>query len=85
MIEENTIGVVIPCKENEELIASLEYTLSVKRRLQKHCVSVRYYELEEMIKLGIVREISGVYILSNPDYYNKEIGLDINTGQDYIC
>ncbi len=84
MIDENTIGVVIPCEENEKLIASLEYTLSVKRRLQKYCVSVRHYELEEMIKLGIVCEISGVYILSNPDYYNKEIGLDINAGQDYI-
>ena len=84
MIDENTIGVVIPCEENEKLIASLEYTLSVKRRLQKYCVSVRHYELEEMIKLGIVREISGVYILSNPDHYNKEIGLDINAGQDYI-
>lgn len=84
-IDNETIGIVVPTEENAELIAVLEYgKLSVKRRLQKYSASVKYYELEKMIKLGIVRELSGIWILSNTDYYSKETGLNIDAEQNYL-
>lgn len=84
-IESETIGIVIPCEENAELIEKLKYgTLIAKRKLQRYCASVHVYELEDMIKKGIVELCNGVYILSDSDYYNAETGLNINANFDYI-
>ena len=84
-IAAETVGIVIPCEENAELIEKLEYgALSVKRKLQRYCASVHSYELEDMIKKGIAELCNGVYILSNSDYYNGETGLNINANFDYI-
>ena len=83
-IESGTVGIVIRCKENERLISELEYgKLSVKRELQKYCATVSKWELDCMIEKGMVELKNGVYILSNPDYYNRETGLDINKNFDY--
>ncbi len=84
-IESETVGIVIPCEENAELIEKLEYgALSVKRKLQPYCASVSKRELDDMIKTGIVEQKNGMYILSEPKYYNGETGLDINANFNYI-
>lgn len=84
-IESGTVGIVIRCKGNERLINELEYgKLSVKRELQKYCATVSKRELDCMIEKGMVELKNGVYILSNPDYYNRETGLDINKNFDYF-
>ena len=84
-IESATVGIVIPCEENAELIEKLEYgALSVKRKLQRYCASVHSYELKELIDKGAVKLLEETYILSNPDYYNGEVGLDINANFDYF-
>lgn len=83
-IESGTVGIVIRCKENERLINELEYgKLSVKRELQKYCATVSKWELDCMIEKGMVELKNGVYILSNPDYYDRETGLNINKNFDY--
>lgn len=85
-IDNQIIGIVIPDNENRELIEELKYgKLSVKRRLQKYCASVKPYELEKMIKEGIIEQLEcGVCVLANPDYYNKDTGLSFTNETDYI-
>ncbi len=85
-IDTETVGIVIPCKENEKLINSLEYgALSVKRELQKYCASVYSRELEYMIEKGIAKNVcNNVYVLTVPQYYSKETGLDIGKTFDHF-
>ncbi len=85
-IDNQIIGIVIPDNENRELIEELKYgKLSVKRRLQKYCAAVKLYELEKMIKEGIIEQLEcGVCVLANPDYYNKDTGLSFTNETDYI-
>ena len=84
-IESETVGIVIPCEANAEFIEKLKYgALSAKRNLQRYCASVSKRELDYMIKTGIAEQENGVYILSEPKYYNGETGLDINKNFDPI-
>ena len=84
-IESETVGIVIPCEENAELRKKLKYgDLSVKRKLQRYCASVRARELDDMIKKKIVKPENGMYILSEPKCYDRETGLDINKNFDPI-
>ncbi len=85
-IDNQIVPVVIPDNENRNLIEELKYgKLSVKRRLQQYCASVKTYELERLIKEGVVEQLEcGVCILSNPDYYNNETGLDFSNQKNYI-
>ena len=78
-IEKEALGIVIPCEENAELIESLKYgATSAVRKLRRYCASVNKYEFDDMIKSGIAQNLYGdVYMLSVPDHYNKETGLDI--------
>ncbi len=78
-IEKEALGIVIPCEENAELIESLKYgARSAMRKLQRYCASVNKYEFDDMIESGTVENLFGnVYMLSVPDYYSKETGLDI--------
>lgn len=85
-IDNQIIGIVIPDNENRKIIEELKYgKLSVKRRLQQYCASVKLYELENMIKEGVVEQLEcGVCILTNPNYYNKETGLCFTNQTEYI-
>ncbi len=85
-IDNQVISVIIPDNENRELIEELKYgKLSVKRRLAQYCASVKTYELEKMIKEGIVERLEcGACMLSNLDYYNKATGLKFTNETDYI-
>ena len=85
MIDADTIAVVIPCDENRHWISKLEYSSKAKKKLKKYSISVSYRELEDMKKMGIVEEKSGVYMLSNTDYYDMDIGFDIDKELNYIC
>ena len=78
-IEKETVGIVIPCEENAELIESLKYgARSAMRKLQRYCASVNKYEFDYMVESGTVQNLYGdVYMLSAPEYYSKETGLDI--------
>lgn len=84
-INEESVGVVIcNCKESAELYDKLKAgDYSVKRKLQKYTVSLKRYELEQAVKLGIVDDFgTGVLMLTNLDYYSTETGLDIDFTDD---
>lgn len=87
-IRDDTVGVVIDnCKESAELVNKLKYgDHSVKRKLQRYTVALkRHTEFEKAFSIGIVDDFgTGVYILTNPSYYNKETGLDLDMTQDII-
>ena len=86
-IKDETIGIVINnCDESEELIQRLknrDYT--ARRELQKYTVSLRRYEFESALKLGIIDDFgTGVYVLTNNKYYDNKTGLEIEKFNDYI-
>ncbi|MGN1097349.1 MAG: CRISPR-associated helicase Cas3' [Clostridia bacterium] len=85
-IDSQCIGIVIPDDNSSGLIEKLKYGgLSAKRGLQKYCASIYFYELEDMLKSGLAEQLGcGVYVLTNSDYYNDELGLDLETEMDYI-
>lgn len=87
-IKDDTIGVVIDIyNETAELVSRLkEGDYSVKRKLQKYTVSLKIFsEFDQALSMGIVNDFgSGVYILTNSDYYSIETGLDINRPVDII-
>ncbi len=87
-INNDTIGVVIDnCKKTAELIERLKMKdYSVKRKLQKYTVALRLHsEFEQAFKLGIIDDFdTGVFVLTNPDYYNRETGLRIDMYDDKI-
>lgn len=86
-IKQETIGIVIDYNdEASELIKELKFgSASVRRKLQRYSVSVYFYELQELMKLGIINDFdTGVFILTNNHYYDKERGLNaelINDGK----
>ena len=85
-IKNQVIGIVIPRDENKDLIEQLRYgKLSVKRKLQQYSASVHIWELEEMIKEGIIEQLDcGVCILANTDYYKSDVGLTLENDVDYF-
>ncbi len=84
-IDGQTIGIIIPEEANRELIENLKFgTMSAKRRLQRYSASIYFYELEEMIKSGLLEECGGAYVLTNRDYYDDTLGLNLDKENNYI-
>ncbi|MDE5753226.1 MAG: CRISPR-associated helicase Cas3', partial [Oscillospiraceae bacterium] len=81
-IKDDSVGVVIPqCEEAVKLYHQLKSgDYSIKRKLQKYTVSLKRYELEKAIKLGILNDFdTGTLQLTNPNYYHPETGLNLDT------
>lgn len=85
-IDNLTVGLVIPNDENEKYIDALRNGgMYAKRKLQRYCASIYFYELEDLIKSGLAKELDGgVYVLTNSDYYNQILGLKTDSNIDYI-
>jgi CRISPR-associated endonuclease/helicase Cas3 len=88
-IKDDTIGVVINnCEKTAMLIEMLKNKqYSAKRKLQKYIVALKIHsEFEQALKLGIIDDFdTGVFVLTNPDYYNQQTGLCLDMAQDIIC
>lgn len=76
-IKSDTIGIIINASESvNKLLRAMEFGgKNILKNLQRDTVSVYFYEFEEMKKLGILREVKGIFVLENNDYYSKEKGL----------
>lgn len=84
-INDDSVGVVVNnCNESNELIKKLgNGDFSVKRKLQRYTVPLKFHtDFKNALSLGILENRSGVYVLSNTDYYSKETGLDVNRSFD---
>ncbi|MGN0637922.1 MAG: CRISPR-associated helicase Cas3' [Huintestinicola sp.] len=78
MIDGDTVGIVIPCEENEELLDRLSYgDRSVLRRLQRYTATVHFREFRDMLERGVIGDMgTGVYRLTDPGLYSRDRGLD---------
>ena len=80
MIDGDTIGIVIPCEENKELLESLDSgDRSVLRKLRRYTATVHYNEFRDLLERGVISD-SGtcVYRLTVPELYTPDRGLDPN-------
>ena len=62
----------------------------MKRSLQKYAVSLKCRgensEFERALKQGVItKNSSGFFVVTREEYYNNEIGLDIDMAADIIC
>lgn len=85
-IDNQVIGIVIPCDENRGLIKELkDGKLSVKRNLQRYSASVNKDEFKELFQIGIIETLDcGVCILANTDYYKSDVGLMLENDVNYF-
>ena len=85
-IDNQVIGIVIPCDENRGLIKELkDGKLYVKRNLQRYSASVNKDEFKELFQIGIIETLDcGVCILANTDYYKSDVGLTLENDVDYF-
>lgn len=83
-IDNQVIGIVIPCDENRGLIKELkDGKLSVKRNLQRYSASVNKDEFKELFQIGIIETLDcGVCILADTDYYKSDVGLTLENDVD---
>ena len=85
-IDNQVIGIVIPCDENRGLIKELkDGKLSVKRNLQRYSASVNKDEFKELFQIGIIETLDcGVCILANTDYYKSDVCLALENDVNYF-
>jgi CRISPR-associated endonuclease/helicase Cas3 len=85
VIEESTIGVIVPFEEGEDIIKELYGTSDIKkceillREAQGYSVNVYYNRLGELQEKGIARQITGknklkIYAVEK-EHYDRYIGL----------
>ncbi len=85
LIESDSINVVIPCKENAELIESLEYSSAALRKLSRYSASLNCGEFRELIETGVIGKKGFAYVLNIPEYYSSETGFDPEYNINTVC
>lgn len=86
IIDNKTISIVVSCNdESEKLIEDIIKTgYGNNRKLQKYACSVYKDEFDILLKQNVIDDFgSGIYCLTNIDYYNKETGIQFE-GIDYF-
>lgn len=86
IIDDNTVSVVVERDDaSRELINSIKFTgFGNHRKLQKYVFSVYRYEFDELLKQHIVDDYgSGIWCLTNKDYYDENIGVTFEA-KDYF-
>lgn len=78
MIDSKTVSVVVPQDEKSKyLVENLRYGgMGAVRELQLYTCSVYQWELEELLRQHVVDDFgTGIYCLTNPDYYDTDTGM----------
>ena len=86
IIDALTASVAVELDEKScELIQQLEHTGQCNvRELQKYTCSIKPWELDELIQQHVVEDYgSGIWCLTNQDYYDRETGIKFE-GEDYF-
>lgn len=84
-IEDKTVALAIEQDaSSSELIAALRSNGKTNmRELQKYTCTIYKYELNYLLEQGVVSDYgSGIYCLTNSDYYNENLGIELE-GHDY--
>lgn len=89
LIESKTISMVVPRDESsKKTVEALKYTgggIGIGRKLQKYTCSVYQYELDDLIRQHVAEDYgTGIWCLTNPDYYNAEIGILFEARDYYL-
>ena len=85
LVSSRTVSVVVPRDEkSRELVAKLRFTGDgAARELQRYACSVYQWELNELIRQHAADDFgTGIYCLTNPDYYVEQTGI-LFEGKDY--
>lgn len=86
IINAQTISIVVPRDEkSRKLIETLRYAGSgIARELQLYTCSVYRWELDDLVRQHVVDDFgTGIYCLTNEDYYNEESGI-LFEAKDYL-
>lgn len=86
IIDNSTVSVVVERDDiSRELINSIKLTgFGNHRKLQKYAFSVYSYEFDELLKQRVVDDYgSGIWCLTNSEYYDENIGVTFEA-KDYF-
>lgn len=88
IIDSKMVSVVVPRDEtSRKWVETLKYTgggVEIVRKLQMYTCSVYSYELDELILQHVIEDYgTGIWCLTNPDYYDEQIGI-VFEAKDYI-
>lgn len=87
MIDSDTIAIVIDRdEESQKLIQDMKYgSKSAKRKLQKYTATVYVWEFEKLYEKGVLDDYdTGVFCLTNTNYYKCDVGLQIDYEENLI-
>lgn len=76
MIDSDSINVIIPNENNRELVDSLKYSAKALRRLARYSVALHYNEFRSLLERGIIEPVGAAFVLTYPEFYSSETGLD---------
>ena len=79
LIDENTTSVIVNWKNSLDLVERLKkegVTYTLMKALSQYSVNVRNNDLKKLTDAGAIEEVlEGIYVVSDPNFYDKEIGL----------
>lgn len=87
MIDSDTIAIVIDRDtESQKLIQEMRYgSKNAKRKLQKYTATVYVWEFEKLYEKGVLDDYdTGIFCLTNMNYYVCDIGLQIDYDENLI-
>lgn len=84
LIDDQTTSVIVNWKDSIDMVSQLReegISYSLMKRLSQYSVNIRKHDLQLLQQAGAIEEIlESVYVISNPSFYDKEVGL-ITTNQ----
>lgn len=87
LIEDNSYSIVVGIdEESENLIHCIREKKSCNmRRLQRYSFSVRKWEFDDLVRQNVIDDFgSSIWILTNPDYYDRNIGIKFEATDYFI-
>lgn len=79
LIDDNTTSVIVNWKNSLDLVERLKrkgVTYTLMKALSQYSVNVRNNDLKKLTDAGAIEEVlEGIYVVSDPNFYDKEIGL----------
>lgn len=79
LIDDNTTSVIVNWKSSMDLVERLKregVTYTLMKALSQYSVNVRNNDLKKLMDAGAIEEVlEGIYVVSDPVFYDKEVGL----------